>query len=85
MEENKGFAAFLKSNFDAISKLFLNHIAMCVFSMVVILAIQMLTEKITKNEDAKMGAPAYIASAFATRFCVGKRRVSPLEWTFQYA
>lgn len=68
MEENKGFSAFFKTNFDAISRLFLNHIAMCVFSMVVILAIQMLTEQITQNEDVKMGVPAYIAGGFAILF-----------------
>ena len=49
MEENKGFVAFFKSNFDAISKLFLNHVAMCVFGMVVSLATKLLNDKVFTN------------------------------------
>lgn len=68
MEENKGFGAFFKTNFDAISKLFLNHVAMCVFSMVVILAVQMITEQAKDDSTIKMGVPAYIAGGFAILF-----------------
>ena len=49
VKENKGFVAFFKSNFDAISKLFLNHVAMCVFGMVVSLATKLLNDKVFTN------------------------------------
>lgn len=53
MEENKGFVAFFKTNFDAISKLFLNHVAMCVFGMVVSLATKMLNDKVFNDPSAE--------------------------------
>ena len=60
MEENKGFIGFFKSNFDAISKLFLNHIAMCVFGMVVSLATKLLNDKVFKGPANSFGVIGYI-------------------------
>ncbi len=60
MEENKGFSAFFKTNFDAISKLFLNHIAMCVFGIVVALATKMLNDNVFKGPENSFGVLGYI-------------------------
>ncbi|MBR2944562.1 MAG: hypothetical protein IKC16_05685 [Clostridia bacterium] len=64
MDENEK-SGFFKSNLDGISKLFVYHIAMCVFGIVVVLAVQMITEHITGDRDMPLGIPAYIAAGFA--------------------
>lgn len=49
MDENESksrFGAFLKNNFDGISKLFVYHIAMCLFGLIVCLAIEMVATQI---------------------------------------
>ncbi|MBO5339123.1 MAG: hypothetical protein J6A96_05425 [Clostridia bacterium] len=60
MEENKGFVAFFRNNFDIISKLFLNHIAMCVFGLVVSLATKLLNDKVFKGSENSFGVLGYI-------------------------
>lgn len=60
MEENKGFSAFFKTNFDAISKLFLNHVAMCVFGIVVALATKMLNENVFGGDKNNFGVLGYV-------------------------
>ena len=70
-EEKKGLGAFLSKNFDAISKLFVYHIAMCVFGVVVVLAVQMLTEQIKGDTDIPLGVPTYIASVVAVLIYLG--------------
>lgn len=70
-EEKKGFGAFLSKNFDAISKLFVYHIAMCVFGLVVVLAVQMLTEQLKGDREIPLGIPAYIASVVAILVYLG--------------
>ena len=70
-EEKKGFFAFLSKNFDAISKLFVYHIAMCVFGLVVVLAVQILTEQLKGDKEIPLGVPAYIACGVAILVYLG--------------
>ena len=65
MEENKGFGAFFKTNFDAISKLFLNHVAMCVFGMVVALATKMLNDNVFGGNKGSFGVLGYVMCGVA--------------------
>lgn len=60
MKENKGFGAFFKTNFDAISKLFLNHVAMCVFGIVVSIATMMLNVEAFGGSKGNFGVLGYI-------------------------
>ena len=71
-EEKKGFGAFFSKNFDAISKLFVYHIAMCVFGLVVSIAVEMIAMQFGGDSDvtslsiftyivAALGALLYLA------------------------
>ena len=69
-EEKKGFGGFFSKNLDAISRLFIYHIAMCIFGLVVAIATVMLSTQFS-GEKEELGAITYIASAFAVLVYLG--------------
>ncbi len=71
-EENKGFGAFFSKNFDIISKLFVYHIAMCVFGLVVTIAVEMIAMQFGGDSDiTSLSVFTYIAGAFAVIVYLG--------------
>lgn len=71
MEEEKGgFGGFFSKNFDAISKLFVYHIAMCIFGMVVTIAVEMLATQINA-EHVGLSIATYISSIFGILIYLG--------------
>ena len=60
-EEKKGFGAFFSKNFDIISKLFVYHIAMCIFGLVVTIASEMLSTQIG-GEHEGLSVFTYVSS-----------------------
>ncbi|MBQ3041495.1 MAG: hypothetical protein IJD42_07865 [Clostridia bacterium] len=69
-EEKSGFGQFFSKNFDAISKLFVYHIAMCIFGMVVTIAVEMLSIQIG-GEHEGLSIATYISSAFGILIYLG--------------
>lgn len=73
MEENEkgGLGAFFKNNMDAISKLFVYHIAMCIFGLVVSIALEMLATQIKGEEGEWLSIATWIGGVFATLIYLG--------------
>ncbi|MBQ8545752.1 MAG: hypothetical protein IJ437_02295 [Clostridia bacterium] len=71
-EESKGFGAFFSKNFDIISKLFVYHIAMCVFGLVVSIAVEMVAIQFSGDNDiTTLSVFTYIAAAFGALVYLG--------------
>ena len=71
-EENKGFGAFFSKNFDIISKLFVYHIAMCVFGLVVSIAVEMIAMQFGGDSDVtSLSVFTYIAAGFGALVYLG--------------
>ncbi len=73
MDENEnksGFGAFFKNNMDGISKLFVNHIAMCIFGLVVSIALEMLATQI-RGESETLSVVTYIAGGLGALVYLG--------------
>lgn len=73
MEENEkgGLGAFFKNNMDAISKLFVYHIAMCIFGLVVSIALEMLATQIRDTESEWLSVATWIGGVFAMLIYLG--------------
>lgn len=69
-EEKKGLGGFFNKNLDAISRLFIYHMAMCIFGLVVAIATEMLSTQFA-GESKELGAITYIASVFAILVYLG--------------
>lgn len=65
MDENEkgGLGAFFKTNMDGISKLFIYHIAMCIFGLVVSIALEMLTTQIRGEDSEWLSVATWIGGA----------------------
>ena len=73
MEENEksGLGAFFQNNMDAISKLFVYHIAMCIFGLVVSIALEMLATQIRGTDSEWLSVATWIGGVFATLIYLG--------------
>ncbi len=73
MEENEkgGFGAFFKNNMDGISKLFVYHIAMCIFGLVVSIALEMLATQIKGSESEWLSVATWIGGIFGMLIYLG--------------
>ena len=73
MEENEkkgGLIGFFKENPDSITKLFVYHIAMCIFGLVVSIAIEMLATQIN-GEKEMLSIATVIAGIFGALVYLG--------------
>lgn len=73
MDENEkgGLGAFFKNNMDGISKLFVYHIAMCIFGLVVSIALEMLATQIRGEDTEWLSVATWIGGIFGMLLYLG--------------
>ena len=69
-EKKGGFKAFFGGNTDAISKLFVYHIAMCLFGLVVSIALEMLATQLN-GEKEMLSVATYVGGVCAALIYLG--------------